>query len=150
MYFRILKRHGMKKDNENLRTTIGKAAIVGAAFLVLGGCTSIRTRTEPLSTPTPLPSTLPVDEEVVLRGLVTENRLGCKADASCSLFILVNGQKIVVIYEWGGEVEPCKNRASDQGFEAQEDDEVEVFGKVTPTGSISTCDSEDYYIRKLR
>ena len=129
---------------------MGNVAILIAAFLILGGCTSIRAQTQPSSTSTPLPSTLPVDEEVVLRGFVTENRLGCKADASCSLFILVNGRKIKVTYEWGGEVEPCKNRASDQGFEAQEDDEVEVFGKVTPTGSISTCDSEDYYIRKLR
>ena len=150
MYFNILKRHGMKKVNENLRTSIGKAAILSAAFLILGGCTSTRTPTQPLSTPTPLPSTLPADEELVLRGFVTENRLGCKADASCSLFILVNGRKIVVIYEWGGEVERCKNRASDQGFEIQEGDEVEVLGKVTHTGNISTCDSEDYYIRKLR
>ncbi|MCH8877107.1 MAG: hypothetical protein IIA89_09860 [Chloroflexi bacterium] len=47
-------------------------------------------------------------------------------------------------------MEPCKNTASDQGFEIQEDDEVEVFGKVNPTGRVSTCDSEDYYIRKLR
>ena len=91
-----------------------------------------------------------MDEEVVLRGLVTENRLSCRADASCSLFILVNGRKIKVTYEWGGEVEPCKNTASDQGFEIQEGDEVEVFGKVNPTGRVSTCDSEDYYIRKLR
>ena len=143
MYFKVLKRHGMKKVNENLRTTLGKAAIIGAASLILGGCTSIKT-------PTPLPSTLPVDEEVVLRGFVTENRLGCRADASCSLFILVNGRKIKVTYEWGGEVEPCKNSASDQGFEIQEGDEVEVFGKVNPTGRVSTCDSEDYYIRKLR
>jgi len=140
----------MKKVNENLRTTIGKAAILSAVCLVLGGCTSTRTPTQPSSTPTPLPSTLPVDEEVVLRGLVTENRLSCRADASCSLFILVNGRKIKVTYEWGGEMEPCKNRASDQGFEIQEGDEVEVFGKVNPTGRVSTCDSEDYYIRKLR
>ena len=140
----------MKQVNENLRTTLGKVAILSAAFLILGACTSIRTRSQPLSTPTPLPSTLPVNEEVVLRGLVTENRLGCYADASCSLFILVNGRKIVVIYEWGGEVERCKNRASDQGFEIQEGDEVEVLGKVTHTGNISTCDSEDYYIRNLR
>ncbi len=150
MHFRILKRHGVKKVNENLRTTFGKAAILSVAFLILGGCTSIKTPTQPLSTPTPLPSTLPVDEEVVLRGFVTENRLGCRADASCSLFILVNGRKIKVTYEWGGEIEPCKNSASDQGFEIQEGDEVEVLGKVTHVGSISTCDSEDYYIRKLR
>lgn len=91
-----------------------------------------------------------MDEEVVIRGFVTENRLGCRADASCSLFILVNGRKIKVAYEWGGEVEPCKNTASDQGFEIQEGDEVEVFGRVTPTGRVSTCDSEDYYIRNLR
>ena len=150
MYFKVLKRHGMKKVNENLRTTIGKAAILSGAFLILGACTSTGTPTQPLSTPTPLPSTLPVDEELVLRGFVTENRLGCRADASCSLFILVNGRKIKVTYEWGGEVEPCKNGASDHGFEIEEGDEVEVFGKVNPTGRVSTCDSEDYYIRKLR
>ncbi|GMR10989.1 MAG: hypothetical protein BMS9Abin28_1813 [Anaerolineae bacterium] len=150
MHVRILKRHGVKKVNANLRTTIGKAAILSVAFLILGACTFIRTQTQPSSTSTPLPSTLPVDEEVVIRGFVTENRLGCRADASCSLFILVNGRKIKVAYEWGGEVEPCKNTASDQGFEIQEGDEVEVFGRVTPTGRVSTCDSEDYYIRNLR
>ena len=127
----------------NLRTPVGKAAILSAAFLFLSGCTSSRTQTQPLTMPTPLPSTLPVDEVLVLRGLVTENRLGCRADASCSLFILVNGRKIKVTYEWGGEVEPCKNTASDQGFEIQEGDEVEILGKVTHIGSVSTCDSED-------
>ena len=71
------------------------------------------------------------------------------ADASCSLFVRVNGQEVKVVYQWGGEMPPCTNRASEQGLEIKEGDEVEIFGRVVDERKISTCDSQDYYIQKI-
>ena len=103
----------------------------------------------PDHTPSPTRDSDIVGEEKVVIGLVLENRLGCMADATCSLFLRVNGQELKVVYQWGGEVVPCTNQASEQGFEINEGDEVEVFGNVLAEDKISTCDSTDYYIRRI-
>ena len=86
--------------------------------------------------------------ETVIRGVITENYLGCTLDLPCFLRLLANGQEIVVIYHFG-EYPRCLNEeAVDFGLEAIVGDEVEVFGTVTGGSEISTCYSEDHYIRK--
>jgi hypothetical protein len=51
---------------------------------------------------------LRMGEETVIRGVVTENYLGCTLDLPCFLRVLANGQKIVVIYHFG-EYPRCLN-----------------------------------------
>ena len=98
--------------------------------------------------PRSTPDELTTDEETVIRGMITENYLGCTLDLPCFLRLQANGQEIVVIYHFG-EYPRCLNEeAVDFGLETTVGDEVEVFGKVTASDEISTCDSRDYYIRK--
>lgn len=91
-----------------------------------------------------------MNEEKVVRGLVFENNLGCERDILCYLSLRFNGEVIGVIYHHG-MWPPCMNtEAARQGLELERGEEVEVFGKVVDnTGTLSTCDSSDYYIRKL-
>jgi hypothetical protein len=100
------------------------------------------------NTPRSTPGELTMDEETIIRGVITENYLGCTLDVSCFLRLRDNVQEIVVIYHLG-EYPRCLNeKAVDFGLEARVGDEIEVFGKVTANREISTCDSRDYYIRK--
>ncbi len=93
-------------------------------------------------------SGLTMGEETVIRGVVTENYLGCNLDLPCFLRLLANDQEIVVIYHFG-EYPRCVNEeAVDFGLETMVGDEVEVFGKVTAIKEITTCDSKHHYIRK--
>ncbi len=102
----------------------------------------------PSAAPLTTSSGLTMDEETVIRGVVTVNYLGCTLDLPCFLRLLVNGQEIVVIYHFGENPRCLNQEAVDFGLEAMVGDEVEVFGKVTASDEISTCDSRDYYIRK--
>ena len=89
-----------------------------------------------------------MSEEQIIRGIVIENDLGCTYDLVCLLRIRANGEVAVVVYLW--EWPPCLNEeAARAGMLLQEGDEVEVFGKVIGGGEITTCDSEDYYVKKL-
>ena len=98
--------------------------------------------------PRSTPHELTIDEETVIKGVVTGKNLGCHLDLPCFLRIIANSREIVVIYHFG-EYPRCLNQAAvDFGEEAVVGDEVEVFGKVMAGNEISTCDSTDYYIRK--
>ncbi|GMR10656.1 MAG: hypothetical protein BMS9Abin28_1477 [Anaerolineae bacterium] len=91
----------------------------------------------------------PVIEERIVRGVVTENDLGCRVDSVCLLHIRVNSEVAVVVYHYG-EWPPCLNdKAASAGMLLQEGDEVEAFAKVIEGGELTTCDSEDYYVKKL-
>ncbi|MCH8877643.1 MAG: hypothetical protein IIA89_12600 [Chloroflexi bacterium] len=90
----------------------------------------------------------PVIEEQIIRGIVIENYLGCTYDLACILHIRTNGDTVAVVYLW--EWPPCLNKeAARAGMLLQEGDEVEVFVAVKEGGELTTCDSEDYYIKKL-
>ena len=91
----------------------------------------------------------PVSEEQIIRGIVIENDLGCTYDLVCLLRIRANGEVAVVVYHYG-EWPPCLNdKAARAGMLLQEGDEVEAFAKVIEGGELTTCDSEDYYVKKL-
>ena len=90
----------------------------------------------------------PVIEEQIIRGIVIENYLGCTYDLACILHIRVNGDTAAVVYLW--EWPPCLNEeAARAGMLLQEGDEVEAFVAVKEGGELTTCDSEDYYIKQL-
>jgi len=91
----------------------------------------------------------PVIEEQIIRGIVTENDRRCRTDFLCLLRIRVNGEEVVLIYHYG-EWPPCINtNAISAGNVMEEGDEVEAYGQVLEGGSMTTCDSEDYYVKKL-
>ncbi len=98
--------------------------------------------------PRSTPHELTIDEETVIKGVVTENFLGCHLDLPCFLRIIANSREIVVIYHFGENPRCLNEEAVDFGLETMVSDEVEVFGKVMAGNEISTCDSRDYYIRK--
>ena len=88
------------------------------------------------------------EDERLVRGVVRGNQLGCTV-ASCFLRLISTGGDVLVTYHLGENPRCLNQGAADVGLEIKEGDVVEAFGKVTGHNAISTCDSNDYYIRKL-
>ena len=135
------------------RRSIGEAILFSATLLLLAACSTISEpkqpegATFPAITATPVIAELPLEEEVVATGLVTENAVRA-LDAGRWLYLQTDGGQIRVDYDYG-EFPPCLNEEAYQvGKELKEGDKIEVFGLVTERGVISVCDSPDYYLLK--
>ncbi len=74
--------------------------------------------------------------------------MGCEnGQENCHFVLQYGGQPINVYYL---NSETCANdEAALRAAEIKNGEEVEVFGKYFDMGSISKCDSTDYYIRQL-
>ena len=135
------------------RRGIGEAILFSATLLLLAACSTTSEPTQPEGatipaiTATPEIAELPLEEEVVATGLVTENAVRA-LDAGRWLYLQTDGGQIRVVYAYG-EFPPCLNKEARRlGKELKEGDEIEVFGLVTKKGVISVCESLDYYLRK--
>ncbi len=135
------------------RRGIGEAILFSATLLLLAACsttskpTHLEGATIPAITATPEIAELPLEEEVVATGLVTENAL-LPEDVGRWLYLQTDGGQIRVVYAYG-EFPSCLNKEARRlGKELKEGDEIEVFGLVTGRGVISVCDSPEYYLRK--
>jgi len=133
------------------RRSIGEAILFSATLLLLAACSTTsepkqpEAATIPAITATPEIAELPLEEEVVATGLVTEN-VFLPQDVGLWLYLQTDGGQIRVEYDYG-EFPPCLNtEARRAGKELKEGDEIEVFGLVTERGVISVCDSLDYYL----
>lgn len=117
-------------------------------IIVAGGVYYLRsTAPKPLSTP--VTSQFSEGQEVKITGKVLENNLGCTIDVECYLRLLSNGRELSVVYAPPRGM-PCLNQqTSQQGIEIKVSDEVEVFGKIANENEIITCDSMNYYIKRL-
>ena len=96
------------------------------------------------------------DSETVVEGLVILASRGCENGGpregreDCRFVLQFNGLSVYVAYLYSPEGESCLNtEAAHQGSLVRNRDEVEVFGEYYAVGSLSTCDSADYYIRQL-
>ncbi len=96
------------------------------------------------------------DSETVVEGLVTLASRGCENGGpregreDCRFVFQFNGLPIYVYYLYSPGGESCLNtEAAHQGSLVRNGDEIEVFAKYYAVGSLSTCDSADYYIRQL-
>ena len=138
------------------RRGIGEAFLFSATLLLLAACSTTSEPTQPEGatipaiTATPEIAELPLEEEVVATGLVTEN-VFLPQDVGRWLYLQTDGGQIRVVYDYG-EFPPCLNKEARRvGKELKEGEEIEVFGLVTGRGVISVCDSPDYYLlRKLQ
>ncbi len=89
------------------------------------------------------------DGKVHLKGLVIQNLRGCDRDAACVLKVEISGFQTAVVYHYG-EWPPCENtKAIEQGSDAVEGELVEVYAEIVKGGSLDTCPSAEYYIRRL-
>ncbi|OGM33554.1 hypothetical protein A3D01_01205 [Candidatus Woesebacteria bacterium RIFCSPHIGHO2_02_FULL_39_13] len=85
----------------------------------------------------------------IISGTVTENRLDCRIDGLCYLLVDTGSKTVRVIYHYG-EWPPCiNNTAAQMGEEIKIGDIIEIYGESKDIDKISTCDSEEYYIRKI-
>lgn len=90
-----------------------------------------------------------LEDQRTIQGKVIENYLGCHLDGLCYLVISSEGKNIKVIYHYG-EWPPCTNEEAAQNGEAiKVGNTAEVYGSLKISDEISTCDSEEYYIRKI-
>ncbi|HEX9722060.1 MAG TPA: hypothetical protein VGA53_02245, partial [Candidatus Paceibacterota bacterium] len=129
----------------DLKPEIKLLLIVSAvsAVLAVGGILLLQS-----VQPQPLPAKQFVQEqEVVVQGSILENHRGCAGDGLCYLRLLSDNREIRVVYHYG-EWPRCINTNLQTG-ELEDGDEVEVFGKVTAEYGLSTCDSTNYYIKKI-
>ena len=96
------------------------------------------------------------DSEAIVEGLVSLASRGCENGGpregreDCRFVLQFNDLPIYVYYLYSPGGESCLNtEAVHQGSLVRNGDEVEVFGEYYEVGSLSTCDSADYYIRQL-
>ncbi len=88
--------------------------------------------------------------ETIVKGEVTHTGQGCEnAQQNCHFVLQFNDLPIYVYYRYTEHASCLNDGAVRQADLIRNGDVVEVFGKYYSVGSISTCDSLDYYIRKL-
>ena len=94
--------------------------------------------------------------ETVVHGRVFNASRGCEIGGpregreDCRFILQYKGLSIYVYYFYSPGGESCLNtEASRQGSLVWNAYTVEVFGKYYGPGSISTCDSPDYYIQRV-
>ena len=100
---------------------------------------------------------LDMNDEVVIEGKATNTGLNCRYGEEHCVFQLIfdiqnSHWSVLVVYSTNlnASKEPCSNtKASQVGSLVNNGDKIEVFGKYHK-GSIYTCDSESYYIRKIQ
>ena len=126
--------------------TIG---IVSTAVLYLrcGGSTPPVEPTGPQDWPVRTGDAQTSGVERTVRGTVVENVLACTIDAVCLLRMRLSGETISIVYGTG-RFDPCPHRMPG-AFALVKGDEVVVFGGVTGSNTMSTCESDRYYIRKV-
>ncbi len=91
------------------------------------------------------------DDETVIIGVVSQAGLGCELGRENCYFILeLDGLQVSVYYHFGTRGSCVNSKAGDAGDQIKKGEEVEVFGRYYQLGSISICDSTDYYISNLR
>ena len=91
------------------------------------------------------------DDETVVIGVVSQAGLGCEFGREHCHFVLeLDGLQISVYYHFGTQGSCVNSKAGDAGDQITKGEEVEVFGRYYQLGSITTCDSTDYYISNLR
>jgi hypothetical protein len=92
------------------------------------------------------------DGQTHVTGEVTHTGLGCDSgEQNCHFVIKFQGLSIYVFYLLSLTGEDCTNHGAVRVAETlRNGDPVEVFGKYFDTGSISTCDSPDYFIRRAQ
>ncbi len=100
--------------------------------------------------------TLNEASETVVQGRVFNASRGCEIGGpregreDCRFILQYSGLSIYVYYLYSPGGESCLNtEASRQGSLVWNAYKVEVFGKYYEPGSISTCDSPEYYIRRV-
>ncbi len=91
------------------------------------------------------------DDETVTTGVVSQAGLGCELGReNCHFILELDGLQISVHYHFGMQGTCINSKASDAGDQIKKGDEVEVFGRYYQLGSITICDSTDYFISNLQ
>lgn len=118
------------------------AVAIGIVILIVGGACWFLLRIQD-----PLPffsevSAENVGRSVRIEGLVVENNRGCERNGECYLRLELDGQEIIMIYDYGEERHCLNEEAAAKGKQIAEGDQVVVYGKVTGEGEVTTCEFE--------
>ena len=91
------------------------------------------------------------DDETVVRGVVSRTTQECEHRREHCHFVLeLDGLQVSVYYHFGTQGSCINSKAAYAGDQITKSAEVEVFSRYYQLGSITICDSTDYYIRTLR
>ena len=90
---------------------------------------------------------LAVGNEIKLQGVVLSNDIHSNTDGLDSLIVKTADGDVIVEYFYG-EYPPCLNPSA-EARKVNKGDVVEVFGDVTSISSVSICDSNNYYVKKI-
>jgi hypothetical protein len=82
-----------------------------------------------------------IEEEIVLKGIVTGSKSGCEVDGICSL--LLGDYEIIWAKGWPQEPRGSVDENINTG------DEVEVYGKKAGANIVTIYGNETFYIKKL-
>jgi len=127
------------------------AAVIVVIIFVVGGVFLLRSTPTSPSQDISMGFQFTVGEEVIVRGKVIENVTACVVDGACYLRVEVEGNKIVIPYGYGRNIDGryCIEGSVQEAFGVKKGSEVEVLGVVTGEAEISPCDSSSYYIRLI-
>ena len=152
---------GRKMSGRNLRIIAAVAIalvviVVGGAYWLLLQLPDRNPRPQKYETQISQTLILNEDSETVVEGSVILASRGCEnvgpreGGEDCRFVLQFNGLSIHVYYLYSPGRESCLNtEAAHLGSLVRNGDNVEVFGEYYAVGSLSTCDSADYYIRQL-
>lgn len=135
---------------------IGKTALHVLLALTLGSC-GVHVDTTQLfareSYEERIEEVLAVDEgeAISFSGTVTHTEVGCKGGPeNCHLVVEVESVPINVYYLFNPQGEDCLNdTAAEDAARLSNGDVIEVKGLYYGLGTVSTCPSEDFYIREI-
>ena len=89
-------------------------------------------------------------DQLKLIGQVQDNQIKSPVDGQDVLTLTVNGTQYSVIYFYGESPQCPNTKASQQGRAIQKGDYVELFAYQTNSPSeLTTCPTNDYYVKKL-
>ena len=93
--------------------------------------------------------------DMIVSGTVVKNYKALDSEYSITLQLENQIKTMRVIYSYAGPPNPpalpeCINGdAYRDGISVKEGDRVEIFGKIVEDGTLSICDAQKYYIKRL-
>ena len=125
-------------------------AAVGLAICAVRPAEDLFASRNPVTTTTPASLNVWDDGTAFVNGMVEEHSLPCSANIACYLKLQIDTTEVRVVYDEGEVGRACANSQANHTQLVKKGDWIKAFGAYSKRGgvvTISTCASEDYFIR---
>lgn len=125
-------------------------AAVGLAIYAASHAEDLFASGNPAAKTTPPSLQVWNDDTAFVNGMVEEHNLPCKTNVACYLKLQIDNTEVRVVYNEGEVRRACANNQAGHTQSIKKGDWIKAFGAYSKKGgivTISTCASEDYFIR---